>query len=149
MLPNASLPLCSHIAPPHPIAELCKRIQRYISGEEIYFEQRDLDLLALECCTHFQKQVLLTTYAIPRGRVTTYSGIAARIGAPNAARAVGNALAYNPFPIIIPCHRVVRADGRLGGYGGGLEMKRALLELEGVHISPAGIVDTQYAIRNT
>jgi methylated-DNA-[protein]-cysteine S-methyltransferase len=64
--------------------------------------------------------------------VTTYGRLAARLGAPGAARAVGNALARNPFPLIIPCHRCVLEGGQLGGFRGGLEMKRALLEMEGV-----------------
>ncbi|MCX7681599.1 MAG: methylated-DNA--[protein]-cysteine S-methyltransferase [Anaerolineae bacterium] len=149
LLPSAPPPISGRTAPPHPLAELGERIRRYLNGEETNFEPRHLELLALESCTHFQQHVLLATYAIPRGQVATYSGIAAQLGKPYAARAVGNALAYNPFPIIIPCHRVVRADGHLGGYGGGPEMKRTLLELEGVRVSPAGIVDTHHAPRNT
>jgi methylated-DNA-[protein]-cysteine S-methyltransferase len=82
--------------------------------------------------TPFQQRVLQATAAIPRGQVRTYGQIAAAIGAPGAARAVGTALARNPVPIIIPCHRVVRAGGRLGNYGaGGESMKRRLLDREG------------------
>jgi methylated-DNA-[protein]-cysteine S-methyltransferase len=66
--------------------------------------------------------------------VSTYGRIAAHLGIPGGARAVGNALATNPFPIVIPCHRAIRSDGTLGGYQGGLAMKRALLEQEGVTI---------------
>jgi methylated-DNA-[protein]-cysteine S-methyltransferase len=64
--------------------------------------------------------------------------LAERIEAPGAARAVGHALALNPFPLIIPCHRAVRSDGGLGGFQGGLAMKRKLLELEGIAFSPSG-----------
>jgi methylated-DNA-[protein]-cysteine S-methyltransferase len=64
------------------------------------------------------------------------------LGKPSAARAVGRALATNPFPIIIPCHRAVRSDGSLGGYQGGLAMKRALLEMEGVEFDARGRVAT-------
>jgi len=68
---------------------------------------------------------------VPYGRVTTYGALAARVGRPRAARAVGGAMHSNPIPIVLPCHRVIGASGSLTGYGGGLERKRALLELEG------------------
>uniref|UniRef100_UPI00257F7FDB methylated-DNA--[protein]-cysteine S-methyltransferase n=1 Tax=Candidatus Borrarchaeum sp. TaxID=2846742 RepID=UPI00257F7FDB len=74
----------------------------------------------------------------PRGWISTYKRIAEYIGIPNGARAVGNALARNPFPIIIPCHRAVKTDGSLGGYQGGVKMKRVLLEMEGVRFSDKG-----------
>ena len=67
-----------------------------------------------------------------RGKVSTYQRIAGHLDNPQAARAVGTALAHNPFPIIVPCHRAIRSDGALGGFQGGAEMKRALLEMEGV-----------------
>jgi methylated-DNA-[protein]-cysteine S-methyltransferase len=89
--------------------------------------------------------VLLAEYRIPRGRVSTYGAVAKHIGVPRGARAVGNALARNPFPIVIPCHRAIRADGSLGGYRGGLVMKRALLELEGVRVTAEGqVADVLY-----
>ena len=74
--------------------------------------------------------------------MSTYGRIARSLGMPNAARAVGTALSRNPFPIIIPCHRAIRSNGELGGFRGGLEMKRALLELEGVEFSATGKVLT-------
>ena len=67
---------------------------------------------------------------IPRGQTCSYAELAARAGRPGAARAVGQAMARNPWPIIVPCHRVVASDGGLGGYGGGLDMKERLLRLE-------------------
>jgi methylated-DNA-[protein]-cysteine S-methyltransferase len=76
------------------------------------------------------RDVLRATSRIPFGRTSTYAEIADRIGRPRAARAVGNALGSNPIPIVIPCHRVLRAGGALGGYGGGTERKRLLLALE-------------------
>jgi methylated-DNA-[protein]-cysteine S-methyltransferase len=79
----------------------------------------------------FCTRVLERTASIPYGEVLAYSEVALEVGAPRAARAVGNALGANPIPVIIPCHRVVRTGGALGGYGGGLERKRLLLELEG------------------
>lgn len=96
----------------------------------------------MERCGPFQTLVLGAEHAIPRGRLSTYGRIAAHIGHPRAARAVGSALGTNPFPILIPCHRAVRSDGGLGGYAGGLEMKRALLTLEGITLSPDGRAPT-------
>ncbi len=78
----------------------------------------------------FQRRVLGATAAIPYGSTLTYSQVAARSGSPRGFRAAGNALGSNPIPIVVPCHRVLRVGGALGGYGGGLERKRFLLELE-------------------
>jgi len=127
---------------PRAIAELGERAQRFLEGDAVKFRKRELKLLALDTCTEFQQRVLLAEYGIPKGRVSTYGRIAAHLGVPRGARAVGNALARNPFPIVIPCHRAVRSDGQLGGYRGGVEMKQALLEMEGVKISPEGKVLT-------
>lgn len=124
-------------AAPRAIAELASRITAFCAGRAAAF---DLSLLELDGCPLFQRAVLLAESGIPRGSVSTYGRIAARIGHPRAARAVGTALARNPFPIAIPCHRAVRADGTLGGFRGGLAMKRRLLELEGVAITPSGRV---------
>jgi methylated-DNA-[protein]-cysteine S-methyltransferase len=120
-----------------PVLQLGHRIRRFLAGEEIGF---DLDLLALDRCSPFQRRVLLAEYGIPRGWVSTYGRIAAHLGVPGGARAVGGALARNPFPLVIPCHRAVRSDGHLGGFQGGLEMKAALLRLEGVALSASGKV---------
>jgi len=99
----------------------------------------DLEAVALELCGEFQRRVLLAEHGIPRGWVSTYGRIANYIGSTGAGRAVGTAVAENPFPIIIPCHRAVRTDGTLGGYQGGKGMKRALLEMEGVEFKGAGV----------
>ena len=124
--------------PPAPaIAELGQQIGRFLKGDAVEF---DLSLLAFEQCSEFQRSVLLAERQIPRGWVSTYGRIARKLGVPRGARAVGGALARNPFPIIIPCHRAIRSDGRLGGFQGGIEMKRALLKMEGVEIGPAGRV---------
>jgi methylated-DNA-[protein]-cysteine S-methyltransferase len=79
----------------------------------------------------FSLKVLEATAAIPYGRVSTYKDMAIQAGSPRAARAAGNALGSNPIPIVVPCHRVLHSGGGLGGYGGGLPMKKFLLELEG------------------
>ena len=86
--------------------------------------------------TAFQKKVWSEIDKIPRGEVVTYSQIAKNIGHPKAARAVANACGANPNPIIVPCHRVIRSDGELGGYRGpgGIKKKKELLENEGISI---------------
>ena len=85
--------------------------------------------------TTFQQRVYAAILRIPPGQTRSYQWVAAHIGSPRGARAVGNALRRNPFAPKVPCHRVVRADGSLGGYSGGLSKKRALLRAEGRHIS--------------
>ena len=89
-----------------------------------------IDLFTL---TSFQKKVLDSTGKISYGTVKSYRDIAVSAGSPRASRAVGNALGKNPVPIVIPCHRVVKNDGSIGGFTGGLDKKRFLLKLEGVH----------------
>jgi len=79
----------------------------------------------------FGRRVLKRTAEIPYGRVSTYRDVAAAAGSPRGARAAGNALGSNPIPIVVPCHRVLHSGGGLGGYGGGLDVKRFLLHLEG------------------
>jgi methylated-DNA-[protein]-cysteine S-methyltransferase len=122
------------------IAKLCGQLQRFMDGKTTVFE---LKMIALEVCTPFQRQVLLAEYEIPRGWVSTYGKIAKHIGVTGGSRAVGRALAENPFPIIIPCHRAVRVDGVIGGYQGGSEMKRVLLAMEGVEFTGRGTVSMQ------
>ncbi len=117
------------------VAELAERIRAFLKGEDIVF---DLRIAALEDCGEFQRKVLMAEYRIPRGRISTYGRIAKHIGAPGAARAVGTALATNPFPIVIPCHRALRADGGIGGYQGGPKMKRLILEMEGIAFDDSG-----------
>ena len=119
------------------ITELGERMQSFLEGEAVDFE---LDMMALERCSEFQRRVLQVELKIPRGWVSTYGRIARRLGAPGGARAVGGALASNPFPIVIPCHRALRSDGGLGGFQGGVEMKRALLAGEGVEFTRGGKV---------
>jgi len=121
------------------ILELGERIQRFLKGEPIKFE---LDIVSLEVCSAFQRRVLLAEYGIPRGWISTYGRISKNLGIVNGARAVGRVLSRNPFPIIVPCHRAIRSNGDLGGFQGGLRMKKDLLEYEGVNISDEGKVLT-------
>ena len=98
--------------------------------------------LDLSQLSNFQKKVILLERKIPRGQISTYKELALKLGFPRAARSVGQALAKNPFPIIIPCHRTIRSDGSLGGYIGGVSMKRQLLEFEGIKFNNKGRVIT-------
>jgi methylated-DNA-[protein]-cysteine S-methyltransferase len=127
----------------HPAMDaLTEQLQRTLAGETQTF---DLACVALDACTPFQRRVLLAEYAIPRGSVATYGRIAAHLDVQGGARAVGNALSTNPFPLVIPCHRAVRANATLGGYQGGSMMKRALLEYEGHSFTPQGrLADPRY-----
>ena len=86
--------------------------------------------LDLNSLTPFQKKVLGVVKTIPYGEVRTYKWVAERMGKPKAVRAVGQALERNPYPEIIPCHRVIRSDGKLGGYSKGIQKKRRLLKEE-------------------
>ena len=118
---------------------LGEQIQQFLNGENIKF---DLELLDFSKSSKTQKKVLFTEFDIPRGWVSTYKRIANKIGILNGARVVGNALARNPFPIVIPCHRAIKSNGELGGFQGGIEMKQALLEMEGIEFSNKGKVIT-------
>lgn len=84
--------------------------------------------------TKFQVAVLGAIKKIPRGKVTTYKAVARKVGRPKASRAVGNALHINPWAPKVPCHRIVKSDGGIGGYGGGVAKKITLLKKEGVKI---------------
>ncbi|MEW6481741.1 MAG: MGMT family protein [bacterium] len=88
--------------------------------------------------TPFQKRVYKAVLSIPKGETRTYEWVAQRIGNPKAARAVGNALSKNPCPIIIPCHRIIRKNGKLGGYIRGKEEKMALLKKEEAPVAQYG-----------
>jgi methylated-DNA-[protein]-cysteine S-methyltransferase len=107
------------------LATAAIQLEQYFAGERADFELG----IALEG-TEFERRVWDAVRAIPYGETASYAEIAARIGRPGACRAVGRANARNPIAVVVPCHRVVGADGSLTGYAGGIEMKRALLELE-------------------
>ena len=108
-----------------PFKKTARQLNEYFAGDRQEFE---LDLAPDG--TTFQVEVLEALRGIPYGETCTYGDIAAVVGRPTAVRAVGNANGRNPLPIIIPCHRVIGSDGGLTGFGGGIEAKRYLLELE-------------------
>ncbi len=107
-------------------AQARRELREYFSGKRRIFDVK-LDLRG----TEFQKKCWRALLKIPYGQTRTYAQIAKAVGCPRGFRAVGMANHDNPVPIIVPCHRVLASDGTLGGYGGGLEVKRKLLELEG------------------
>jgi methylated-DNA-[protein]-cysteine S-methyltransferase len=108
--------------------DLMKRFQAYFSGQEVDFA----DIIDYHGHTPFQCAVWEAARQIPHGQTRSYGWLAGQMGKPNAVRAVGQALGKNPFPIIVPCHRVLAGDGALGGFTGGLDMKKSLLALEKV-----------------
>jgi O-6-methylguanine DNA methyltransferase len=109
---------------------LLRTLDRYFRGEQVNFDVAlDLDDLGA-----FTRAVLAEVSKVPYGQTATYSGVGRAIGYPHAPRAVGQALKRNPIPIVVPCHRVIRADGSLGGFDMGLEMKVRLLSIEGVRL---------------
>lgn len=115
---------------PAVVEPIVAQLRAYFAGE-----RREFDLpLDLRSLTPFQVSVLQAIRRIPAGTVWTYGQVAQAVGRPRASRAVGQALARNPIPIVIPCHRVIASDGSLGGYGGGLDNKRWLLQLEGARV---------------
>jgi methylated-DNA-[protein]-cysteine S-methyltransferase len=120
-------------SPPHFSAEVLEEeIQRYFAGEKVTFSTA----IDFSGYTPFQKRVLELVRSIPFGEVRTYGQVALQAGLPGGARAVGGVMGANRTPLVIPCHRVLAAGGKLGGYSGGLNMKEYLLKLEGY--LPAG-----------
>ncbi len=116
----------------HPIiAETARQLRAYFAGQIRQFNL-PLDLRG----TQFQLRVWHELERIPYGETRSYSQIADAIGSPHAVRAVGAANGSNPIPIVVPCHRVIGANGKLVGYGGGLPLKKRLLELEGARALP-------------
>jgi len=111
---------------PELFADLTERFKAYFSGERVNFPEK----LDLSAATPFRRAVWEKTRLIPYGETRSYIWVAGQIGKPEAARAVGQALGRNPLPVIVPCHRVVASDGSLGGFTGGLDVKRRLLRLE-------------------
>ncbi len=105
-------------------------LKAYFSGRKVQFEEK----LDLQGGTDFQKKVWKGIQRIPFGQTRSYGWLANQVGGKNRARAAGSACGSNPIPIVVPCHRVIREDGGLGGYGCGLGAKKKLLRIEGTNI---------------
>jgi methylated-DNA-[protein]-cysteine S-methyltransferase len=113
-----------------PLDEVRRELDEYFEGE-----RREFDLLIDLRVAPFHDAVLRELARVPYGRTETYGALAAKAGRPGAARAVGTVMNRNPIPIVLPCHRIVGANGSLTGYAGGLDVKRRLLQLEGAILS--------------
>ena len=114
-----------------PFKKTARQLNEYFAGE-----RREFELELAPEGTKFQVEVLEALRGIPYGETRTYRDIAVAVGRPKAVRAVGNANGRNPLPIVIPCHRVIGSDGSLTGFGGGIEVKHYLLDLEQQHCVP-------------
>jgi len=123
-------PAAAEVAPPHTVKLAIDGIVALLHGEP-----SDLSAIALdmEGVAPFHRRVYEAARTIPPGKTLAYGEVAARLGAAGAARAVGQVLGHNPFPIVVPCHRVVSAGGKIGGFSahGGTATKRRMLEIEG------------------
>ncbi|MHB8489945.1 MAG: methylated-DNA--[protein]-cysteine S-methyltransferase [Candidatus Dormibacteria bacterium] len=123
--------VADHLSPrileaPRRLDPVRRELDRYFAGRLRHFGVP----LDWSLAGDFARKVLRTTARIPYGSVASYGEVAVGVGSPRGARAVGNALGSNPIPVVVPCHRVVRTGGAIGGYGGGLPRKRFLLALE-------------------
>ena len=119
-------------------APIRRAMRHYFNGVRVEFDSE----LDLSSSTEFQQAAWRAAQRIPYGQVRTYQQLASEIGRPAAIRAVGQAMARNPLPLLVPCHRVVRSDGTLGGFSAasGLRLKEAMLRLEGISITRGGII---------
>ena len=113
------------------VSALLVKLRRYFEGEPVTVDEP----LDPTIGTEFLRRVWVLTRGIPRGQKRTYGQLARMAGSPGAARAVGQAMARNPWPIIVPCHRVLGSDGTLTGFGGGVDMKRKMLLMEGALVA--------------
>jgi len=132
---RAQLPDAEVVEDEAPNRSTKEQVLAYLAGERLHFEL-PLDLRA----TPFQHTVYEELLAIPYGETRSYAEVARRIGKPRAVRATGTANGANPIPLVIPCHRVIAADGGLGGYGGGLALKRRLLAMESARVRSGGLL---------
>lgn len=121
---------------PADLVSLCRLLDMYFQGKDVNFPHH---ILHYDLCSPFQRQVLKACASIPRGKVVTYGMVAKHLGEIRLSRAIGQALTKNPFPIVIPCHRVVYSNGHIGGFSAGKDMKEWLLEREGILISKGEI----------
>lgn len=121
-------------------------IKRMIVNVFLGREKVNPKFLNFNNLTNFQKRVLLEVLKIPRGKVSTYKSISIRAGVPRGARSVGNVMKFNPFPVVIPCHRVIKSDRSIGKFGGGVNLKKKLLIFEGVEFGSDGKVLNKFVV---
>ena len=152
VIPNVSAPISTDVTlQEHEVsgltADAALMLQRYFQGERIEFNHLPVDLGSM---TAFRRSVLAAARNLMYGDVCSYGQLAVACGSPRAARAIGGALAVNPVPIIIPCHRITGADGRLTGYSapGGERTKMALLKMEHVEFKGALVVTNQLVMNS-
>ena len=112
------------------VLEVMSQLEEYFRGDRKTF---DLPL-DFSRGTEFQQKVWKALVNIPYGKTETYAGIAKLAGSPGGCRAAGNAVGANPFLVVVPCHRVIKTDGSIGGFGAGLAAKRALFDVEGIKL---------------
>jgi methylated-DNA-[protein]-cysteine S-methyltransferase len=145
---TAHHPMSSEFEPSELTAHAAHMLQRYFQEERIEFG--DIPVV-LDGLTPFRQNILKVIRNLTYGEICSYGHVAVECGSPHAARAVGGALAANPVPIIIPCHRVVASDGRLTGYSapGGECTKRVLLKMEGVNFEGAQVVTNQLVMHRS
>ncbi|MGC8908483.1 MAG: methylated-DNA--[protein]-cysteine S-methyltransferase [Desulfomonilaceae bacterium] len=137
-------PDSDHAQPSSPVMkQLIRELDAYFSGAPLRF----LTPVDVSWGSPFCRDVWSALQTVPYGKTISYGGLAAMIGKPGAARAVGLAVGKNPAPIIIPCHRVIRSDGSLGGYGPGVALKQSLLDLE--HSAQETAMDAMKAQRKS
>jgi methylated-DNA-[protein]-cysteine S-methyltransferase len=122
-----------------PSLEARRGLEAYLAGELDAIDGIEVDTGG----TEFQRKVWAALRRIPPGRTISYAELARAVGAPSAVRAAGTANGSNPVPVVIPCHRVVRSDGTLGGYGGGLDRKRWLLDHERARLARVSVAGGQ------
>lgn len=129
-------PATRTLAAPHDtlVRAVTEQLDSYFAGDRRAFDVA----WSMPSVSEFDRAVYTAMAAIPYGELASYGDLAGEVGRPGGARAVGGACNRNPIPVIVPCHRVVAADGTLGGYGGGLDAKRVLLELERPGQVPSG-----------
>lgn len=114
----------------HPVLKVGALLTQYFKGRPV---DPPWEVMSMDAFTDLQKAVLYQTAAIPFGSLATYRDIAVGVGHPRAYRFVGTTLAHNPYPILIPCHRVIRSDKGMGGFGGGIGLKKRLIDFESRH----------------
>jgi len=133
-LKNLNLRVTKHVS----CHEVIEKLEKLFKGSEASLP------FSLENVSGFERDVLNVVRHVPRGFVTSYGEVAKAIGKPNASRAVGRALSKNPLPLIIPCHRVVRNDLSLGGFESGIQLKKMLLEREGVKFKGHKVMEEHF-----